>query len=499
MATPFETFVNNEMPKRPWIPVPVGGNLEAGQALVATGVGMETVQKLVQFRDADLVRYIGSEPGDYATIALALASLPSGVNDLSNANEPYEILIRPYASPVTCYIEKGTVFPDVNCIRFAPAVLTTSQSTVIIMTTGTLVNDPFYIKWRANPTNTASAYIMFQDVAITTLISPTFVADDGVDFDAILIERTVTNKSYQIFFNSSASSMTISGTYTIAKKFTNVRFLNTVGGAQANVYFACYYSNHFTITQTSTNVLPSGSTVRFLRSDTGLDLILYQNGASMDLNALKTGPLRFSISVNNGVSVVFFDFEYGGLDATSFRSFMSSIINIQFNYTAGVVNKAQVTMFRMLLRDTASPLLTSCIVKFASAHTSGIFDISNVIIWDMIGTARHNVLINNCSSLFPTMFEGSFGGRGTFLRFINGVCRVTGSALYNMDIKSLGNGAILQDGSDFNGNLIGKNLDNNIDTTNYLVDRVANKITQSPLAPVTPQPGDLWLVTEEQY
>ena len=82
MATPFEEFVNNEMPKRPWTAVPIDGNLEAGQALVATGVGMETVQKLVQTQNPIMVRYVGDEPGDYATVAAALDSLPYGASNL---------------------------------------------------------------------------------------------------------------------------------------------------------------------------------------------------------------------------------------------------------------------------------------------------------------------------------------------------------------------------------------------------------------------------------
>jgi len=40
MATQFEQFVNTELPKRPSLPVPAGGNLPAGRKLVTTGVGM---------------------------------------------------------------------------------------------------------------------------------------------------------------------------------------------------------------------------------------------------------------------------------------------------------------------------------------------------------------------------------------------------------------------------------------------------------------------------
>jgi len=40
MATSFEGFVNSELPKRPSIPVPAGGNLPAGKKILTTGVGM---------------------------------------------------------------------------------------------------------------------------------------------------------------------------------------------------------------------------------------------------------------------------------------------------------------------------------------------------------------------------------------------------------------------------------------------------------------------------
>ena len=40
MATPFETFVNTELPKRVSIPVPDGGNLPAGKVLTTTGIGV---------------------------------------------------------------------------------------------------------------------------------------------------------------------------------------------------------------------------------------------------------------------------------------------------------------------------------------------------------------------------------------------------------------------------------------------------------------------------
>jgi hypothetical protein len=44
MATAFEIFVNNELPTRISIPVPVGGNLTAEKVLRATGVGLAVKQ-----------------------------------------------------------------------------------------------------------------------------------------------------------------------------------------------------------------------------------------------------------------------------------------------------------------------------------------------------------------------------------------------------------------------------------------------------------------------
>jgi hypothetical protein len=40
LATPFEEFVNLELPKRVWIEVPVTGNLDPNQYLITTGVGL---------------------------------------------------------------------------------------------------------------------------------------------------------------------------------------------------------------------------------------------------------------------------------------------------------------------------------------------------------------------------------------------------------------------------------------------------------------------------
>ena len=40
MATPFETFVNGELPKRISIAVPASGNLDPDKYVVSTGVGL---------------------------------------------------------------------------------------------------------------------------------------------------------------------------------------------------------------------------------------------------------------------------------------------------------------------------------------------------------------------------------------------------------------------------------------------------------------------------
>lgn len=40
MATPFETFVNSELPKRVSIAVPASGNLDPDKYLMSTGVGL---------------------------------------------------------------------------------------------------------------------------------------------------------------------------------------------------------------------------------------------------------------------------------------------------------------------------------------------------------------------------------------------------------------------------------------------------------------------------
>lgn len=126
MATPFEDFVNGEIPKRPWLPVPGSGTLPIGQYLKAKGVGMEL--ETASAIALGNTRTVASSGGEFTSIQLAIDS----ITDATSTNV-YVVLIYPgvYAELLTL---PGNIYLQ--------GVVTGSQVAEIKTSLGTLLTCP---------------------------------------------------------------------------------------------------------------------------------------------------------------------------------------------------------------------------------------------------------------------------------------------------------------------------------------------------------------------
>lgn len=507
MATPFETFVNNEIPTTLRAVIPLSGNLPAGMAMVSTGTGLNTEPKLVTTFDATYTRIVGTDPGDYATIADALASLPAGLNDLTlvTTNPSYVIYLRANQKFVSYNMDPGTVLPDVCRLAFKLLAPDTYLSGAGILFPPTSTITSFGMKFRGNSISygtTIPNSLSFDNVSVTMIASTTTIVDDGVDVAAILVELANSSQGlYNINYYSSTMTLSLLGiTLTIPKTIRHT-YITSPNGAYATPRISMMGPSRLSVSNGSGAVSIGVKAI-------GIDSDKYYDFYLGDLSAVsaKTPALpAFSVTatsnleatlVNNTISDTY------GNDAQTYRLLLNCHIAITYGYNAGVVNNAKMTIFRFAKRSGPTVDLSNTYIQISSYNTNNIIQLDNLTILDLINDTPISVNVDGCASASPTFqsIPGSkIGGKFTLVKMIHGWLRIANSALTNCGYKILGNTQVLVDGSDGVGNLIGNNLSDNIATTNQLVNRVANKTTQSPLAPAAPQPGDLWIKVKEQY
>lgn len=507
MATLFETFVNDNLPSTLRTTIPVSGNLPGGMAMVSTGVGLNTEPKMVTTFDPLYTRIVGTNSGDYATIADALASLPSGLNDLTavtSTTARYIIYLRANGSSAPHLMNSGTILPDVSRLVFRLLAPETYQSSALISLFSAGANT-FGMKFRGNTvlyaTNIGNE-LTFDGVSVITINNGSSMVDDGQDYAAVSVEiQNSSQGSFNVYYNNAQVVASIGAfVYTLPKTIRHT-YITYPNGA-----YSVPRVNILGMTRISavnaTSAVSVGIKIIMFDSDK------YYNFYLADLSSItRNTPLLPSINVaatsnlevimiNNAVADSY------GNDAQTYRILLNNYISISYGYVAGIVNNAKITIFRFSKTSGPNLDLTNLIVRISSYNTNNIIQLTNLTILELCNTNPIAVNIDHCSVMHSTMIsipDGKIGGKFTLVKMINGWLRISNSALTNCGYKILGNTQVTVDGSDGVGNLIGNNLEDNIATTNQLVNRVANKTTQSPLPPVAPQPGDLWIKVKEQY
>lgn len=490
--------VNEMATNRPWVEPPVGGDLVAGQALIATGNGLEVEQRLVQTQDPTKVRYCGTLPGDYATIEDALASLPAGLDDLSSWMRPYVIYLRRdllAGTTTTVFsISPGYVFPDIDAVKISGISLSTADNVSVSLSS--LANSGFAygIKFTGNTLKVGDNQTRLQFENVSLVLASTSTYDDnGVAFNAVWMNANKAQNS--ILFENSSVILNMNKTFTIPK---TIRMFYFEGSNGQN--FTVSGSSLLSITNTSGNSDYNILTLVFLSHASNITVFLSLYGGGKDSTGKLYSNILFNVSVVYGTTVIMFDtYNYiSGVDLSAWVIYRGFRFKVVYGYRAGYINRASVTFFKI---NTQSPVydLTDVEIQIATINNAGIFDISNLLIFDILSSTDAMITANATCSM-PTNNAGYWGGKYTFIRFINGIVNASGSVLANARIIGLGARAkIIVSGDDGAGNVIGNNITNDETLINKHEQRIANKTTQSALPPAAPQPGDLWIETTEQY
>jgi len=503
MATPFEEFVNNELPKRPWTPVPLSGSLVAGQALVATGVGMEVEQKLVQFQDPLMVRYVGDQPGDYATFEEALASLPSDAGDLSTNSNPYTIYFRGsishlFAPGIIINGIRGLLLYGIPIQEGGMVTLSCDENTT---------DSPFGIKFISD---LSSSYLYLTNLNFG-IGSVTYAVPqhDGIDFNLLEFESTSSYICALLLNNTNVVlGLSVSRfTPTLPKKVSAI-YAYTTASSGAALYVRVFNKSKFHLLRSSAKALGSDlAHYVFLDSAENSYINIQNYFATSPTTGYKASndvlTLHCAAPTGWGPAIML-RLRWQGSSVSYWDVLGNIVCHAEYNYTASIVNDASIAF--MQLYDYGQPRkvnIPDLKIYVSSSSTSNSFNLSNLVILDSsLGPVKTAYLNIDSATLFlPTAGAGAIGGKPVFARCVNGTIDITNSSIGNSDIIVLGSakvfGAIIKDRS----LLIADNISRDEKQITTIESRTNGKqyLTQSPLAPVAPQPGDLWIETTEQY
>lgn len=460
MATPFETFVNNEIPTTLRAVIPLSGNLPAGRAMVSTGVGLNTEPKLVQTQDPLLVRYVGTQPGDYADLKLAIESLPVGVADISTQDNPYRIYVRQSMDDQPSGIVNSAnnlIIEGVNDISSAAITISfkvDSNDYCIKTTHGTTTNQYLHI------TN-----IELCVLANSTSANPILSTDFAIlDFDDISNNTYLYMSSYAKLSASAAS-----GYHPVDGRVSLITCSNT---AATNKYVLVYFASFGATSYTLSVADGYGAILSCQDSFLGRTTIQWPGDNSSFVQMAATvgaGKEHKLIHVRSLVA----------------GELILRLVNVQLQLslssTAGCICK-------FMFLDTPSAIInnvvfTSFMLRLQNSINSSIQKLY------LIGN-RYNkpmkVGFYNCSD--TRIGFKSVGAKAQIVDAGYLTANETGSFLPEVDMSQVGH---LDETT--------QQAVSAYKMSNIVVPRVACKTTQSPLAPAAPQAGDLWIETTEQY
>lgn len=472
----FVDFVNNEMPKRPWAPVPLSGSLTAGQALIATGVGMEVEQKLVQFQDPLMVRYVGEQPGDYTTLASALASLPYGVDDLSNSYNYYMVYVRHTATGAARQ-ESGGILIQAKFVSIIG--LSTAQRAQAGLTypTITLTDKSLGFGIKHSPfTLSNSGSLKLKDIRINASGSPTY---------------PVTTPRYDLI-----EMYTTTGINRLILENVYLQFSASLAGAipestEVNLIY---------VSVTSTGIMEvvcdSGASTLILNIHSSFNALAI---AVLKYSSDSVGQVQFTVSdiaIGSTINVT-----HGNLNGAPAQSYIwlrgnssfYSISNVYFYFMpGGTTNNRRMTLFNLFHADAVVDITN---VRITQRLNGAYF--TNISGYSLIECpGRLTVKAVNCTHIITVIVSsGGIYGNMAVAKNTDAIVIIAGCALPNMvasQNSSIGfSYSIPSDAEDAVIDKIAKKIDDRSNGKNYL--------TQSPLPPAAPQSGDLWIETTEQY
>lgn len=496
--------VNEMATNRPWVTPPVGGNLTGGQALVATGNGLEVEEKLVQFQDPLMVRYVGTQPGDYATFAEAVASLPKFENDLSSSsaltNRMYVIYLRDTAT-----FDSGLVIEGINGISII-GLSSFPGRMISLHNNNNPTNATFGLRYTPNTVSGGSettGRLLFNNVQLIMNNVGTRVIPDNSDTEYNLLELSSTVKNAYLDFNESYvyASVVAAHTFSTPKTIRGIYFTGTMEAGYMGIYGDVKF--HY---QRSINHGTYGAdicTYIFCESGTPLLIIrsMYHGLPEYGLKT-KSGKLSLTnLSGPNWNKVTMLRIK----DSTSSIVYAKIFDNIQcyseLAYTAGVINNTAVSFIEFSNVQPDILHFTNITVSISSTSIGNIIDLSNVSVFSTLESANKSIYASFDNVLVKLPSRVNLTGSPSLLKCIDGEVRIANSSLAGFKVVVLGNAKVFDSSSPAHDLLTSNNIRRDESQLFATASRTNGKqfIAQQALPPVAPQPGDLWIETTEQY
>lgn len=490
--------VNEMATNRPWVEPPVGGDLVAGQALIATGNGLEVEQKLVQFEDVSMVRYVGEQPGDYlpSEMQACLDSLPSEANDLSSAVNPYIIKIRKMTILSNTYFPSNLVVPSVKGITIQGVGRYPGEKTPItfgkLSIYGTPIgNNTWGIKFTESLTvPLTSRFIRFRDIELRAYCT---VESDWTssEYNIIVVDRTSSNATaHQVILDNAEVTQNIRASLS-AKTARNFYFTNS-NALSAPVYLAMSITKESSLGVNATNQL-----MTFKAITTDGNVVFSAFSASDD--TIKT--LSVTVSILTPPTLLFDFTSYDG--ATNYQLTLNRIkFSFYFARETTAYFSPEITFFDFRRLSTnfggnyLHLLMSNCSAYLEAGDTTTVYNFDKTTI---VKLRSYYSTVRIVGMYVKNGGFGTFSGTPILLQTTNNPVILDSNVLDGSRIIS--SGVIQQQGSESKGQLTSNNI---IRDEKQLFDataRIAGKqyLTQSPLPPAAPRPGDLWIETTEQY
>ena len=487
MATPFEEFVNNELPKRPWMPVPISGSLTPGKVMQATGIGMELEERTIIGESMTYV--VGDDPAtsDFQSIQAAIDAIPQGV---ASINRPWTIKLNPSSSS-TFYDQTQPIVINVGTTKMTGLVIQHVQDIDWNNTTGyatinfkpaddaTVKKSFFHIINDGSGTNFS---LTLRNVNCQYLISATnlFSRCNSSEFSMICFKKGISTAQVFIRIEKALLSIIDMDPATLVKDLYICR-LDTdgiIGGIDFNLY-----SNQSTVINQKTSSA--------LSTVTGINTILPFHEGCTQSGVVTILESIFGLSPQSNTAKTFIEFR----PSSNFVAI--TITKSRFNISFLIASMPNVNMTVLKISGSyySNPVFEDNILLLSSGYIVA-FDVSKITIIDATNT-NYAIISTKRTDVRTTVL--TLANKLTLFALRGGVAESTYDNLKSTKIES-GTASIK-----INGIMDDQIYSDGIRRDEkHLFDATTRSngkrfITQSPLPPVAPQPGDLWLVTEEQY
>lgn len=457
---PFVDNVNAELPNRPSIPVPPGGALTAGMAMIATGVGMGLTQKLVEFQNPLLVRYVGDQVGDYADLKLAIESLPVGVNDISTKEDPYRIYVR-------------------KSINDHPSGIVNSANSLIIEGVNTIDTPSITISFKVDNNDyciktihgsASLQYLHLISIQLKVLANSFSNTILSTDFSILDFSDIAENTWFYMSFNAKLYLTATTGYHQADGKLSLITCSNT---ATTNKYFLM-------------NFALFGVTSYYLFVTDGYGAILSCRDSFLGVNGI--------YSPTDNSSSTYISATIGGakehrlIHAKSYSSGTSiyKFINMQVNIS---ISSTTSGTCKFLFLDTPNGLKHNVVFASMQYNNGTLSNDRKIYLVHNKYNKPIEVGFHNCSDM-RTVNYSSFGTKAKIVDAGYLTVTESGSFLPTIDMSQV---AHLDPTT--------QQAVSSYAMSNTVTHRAEGKTysTQSPLPPVSPKPGDVWIMTKEQY